>query len=149
MLPKSSHQGFLTFCLLNYWLSKRNAPSGNLESTTFFFFGQVVLCCALPALNGAPWREWEVGKIRDFQLFFIIITSATFLHAVVIKKEVVMLFGAAAPVGRHSPQHSPIQVLVVLHLLLPGATTSVSSPSFSLLWGAQLATLYSNFFPVK
>lgn len=30
----------------------------------------MVLCCALPALNGVSWREREVGKTRNFQLFF-------------------------------------------------------------------------------
>lgn len=81
-------------------------------------------------------RSWKNKGFSTFLL--IIISSATLLHAVVIKKttaKVVMLIGATAPVGRHSPQHSQFQVLIVLHLLLPGATTSVSAPPFLLLWG--------------
>lgn len=134
-MPKSSHQGFLTFCLLSYWLSKRNSPFGNLEFTTFFFLtGGSVLC--VTCIKWGILERTRSWKNKGFSTFlFIIITSATFLHAVVIKKEVVMLFGATAPVGRHSSQHSLIQVLVVLLLVLPEATTSVSSPSFSLLWG--------------
>lgn len=115
----------LTIFLLSYWFPNRSSLFyiyfGNPEFTTFLFDRWV---CVDDHINyiGHLGENEKLEKKGLSNFLLIIVSSATFLHAMVTvntsktSAKVMMPLRVTAPAGRHCSQHSQLQALTVLHL---------------------------------